>query len=495
VEDVRIARRMILINAIVAGCVCAASTLAICAAEDGVGHALPGAIGAGVGGAVLLAALTVFPAMRFDRAVEGLASDFRSVSESPEREGEFPRRSVLDGLSVSAADAIDALREQLSLARTRIRELEIHQHLTEAERAQAEAVLNSLRDAVLVTDAFNELAMANGQAASLLGFDAEQALRRPLDEIVSDETLRRMIQEARELATPAHRKHAEYTASAEPSDGDAGGAGPRCFDVTLSCLPDPKKGVGGVVTILRDVTHEREIAQMKSDFVSKVSHELRTPLSSINAYVELLLDGEATDEDARQEFYQIIKNEADRLNRLIDNMLNISRIEAGIIKIERTEVDFADVAQAAIDVIQPQAKQKDISLTLMKSPLACTAIADADMLKQIMLNLMSNAVKYTPEGGRVTVTVENDDATGSVMVTVADTGLGIPPDDLPKVFDKFYRIENYKRVAKGTGLGLALCKHIVETVHGGQISVTSELGMGSKFTFTIPYDVDSAVRA
>jgi len=492
---VRIARRMILINAGVAGGVCSLATLLACVSEGGLVGAAPIAIAAGLGAAIVLALCTLAPAMRLDRDLGALASDLRGVRDDPESQTDLPRRSSLGAVGSAAPEAFEALRERLSLAQSRIRELEIHQHLTEAERAQAEAVLNSLRDAVIVTDAFNELAMANGQAARLLGFDSQRDVRQPIDRIVRDERLQRMIQEARELATPSHRKHAEYAAEAAPPDGEAGEPGQRCYDVTLSCLPDPKKGVGGVVTILRDVTHEREIAQMKSDFVSKVSHELRTPLSSINAYVELLLDGEATDEESRQEFYQIIKNEADRLNRLIDNMLNISRIEAGIIKIERTEVDFAEVAQGAIDVIQPQAKQKDISVTLMKSPLACTAIADADMLKQIMLNLMSNAVKYTPEGGRVTVNVENDDATGSVMVTVADTGLGIPPDDLPKVFDKFYRIENYKRVAKGTGLGLALCKHIVETVHGGHIHVTSELGMGSKFIFTIPYDLVSAGRA
>ena len=197
-------------------------------------------------------------------------------------------------------------------------------------------------------------------------------------------------------------------------------------------------------------------------------------------------------EAARSEFYQIIKNEADRLGRLIDNMLNISRIEAGIVKIDRTEVDFIKAARGAIEVIQPQAKLKNINVHLKASPLACTAMADADMIQQVMLNLLSNSVKYTPEGGRVTVTVENDDATRSAMVTVADTGLGIPPDAMPRMFQKFYRIENYKRVAKGTGLGLALVKHIVETVHHGHVGVTSELGMGSKFTFTIPYDYEAA---
>lgn len=263
----------------------------------------------------------------------------------------------------------------------------------------------------------------------------------------------------------------------------------RIFEIVLAPLPDADRAApAGVVTIFRDITAERETSQMKTDFVSQVSHELRTPLSSINAYVEMLLDGEASDEDARREFYTIIKNEADRLSRLIDNMLNISRIEAGIIQVERSEVDFAGIIRDALEIMQPQAKLKNISLISKPGPLIYTAQADRDMIHQVVLNLISNAVKYTPEGGRVTVAVENDDATRSVLVSISDTGLGIPPDALPKLFQKFYRIDNYKRVAKGTGLGLALVKHIVETVHRGQIGVSSTVGLGSKFWFTIPYE-------
>src|SRR5690606_34646990 len=133
-------------------------------------------------------------------------------------------------------------------------------------------------------------------------------------------------------------KHFEHQLAGPAADhGDKPGA----FDVTLACLPDGRDGVGGVVTILRDVTKEKEISEMKSDFVSQASHELRTPLSSINAYIEMLIDAEAQDEATRQEFYQIIKSEADRVTRMVDNMLNISRIEAGIISVDRTEVDFA----------------------------------------------------------------------------------------------------------------------------------------------------------
>lgn len=369
---------------------------------------------------------------------------------------------------------------------TRLREAEIRRRLADAEREHAEAILDSLRDGVLVTDPFNEITVANQRAAILLGFDREHALRGSIDAHITDERVRGMIRDMSSAGVLSKQKYAEHTMPSEP------GGGPADFDLTISCLGDGSGELSGVVTIFRDVTREREISRMKSDFVSQASHELRTPLSAINAYVEMLLDGEAADEAGRQEFYGIIRGEAERVTRMIDNMLNISRIEAGIHSVERAEHDFVKICREVAETMQRNAKLKNIGLSVKSGPLVYTAECDRDMIYQVVMNLVSNAIKYTPDGGRVTLAVENDDTTRGVMVTINDTGLGIPPDAIEKVFEKFYRIENYKRVAKGTGLGLNLCRHIVETVHGGRIGVTSEMGMGSRFWFTIPYEADAA---
>jgi two-component system phosphate regulon sensor histidine kinase PhoR len=233
------------------------------------------------------------------------------------------------------------------------------------------------------------------------------------------------------------------------------------------------------------MTKEKEVAEMKNDFVSSVSHELRTPLASIKAYVEMLIDGEADDDKTKREFYEVIQNEANRLSRLIDNILNISRIESGLVKVNKHPQSLMVILKEALEVIAPQARLKNITLEERLTPAMYQTTADKDMLYQAVLNLLSNCVKYTPEGGTITVQTVVDETKRKVTTRISDTGVGIPPKDLPFVFDKFYRSEANSRMAKGTGLGLSLVKHIIETVHHGRIFVESHVGKGSTFGFEL----------
>ncbi len=385
----------------------------------------------------------------------------------------------LQPVSRAFIGAVDRFQQREQNLKHQLRDLEIRHRVSESQRRQIEAVLHSLRDPVVVTDAYGEILMANEVAAQTFDFKVAEAMHKPVTEVISNRRLCQLIMGAREHANFNERRHVEH--ELETAEGEK-----RAYDICLSCVENHKHEVGGVVAILHDLTREREVSQMKSDFVSKASHELRTPLSSIRAYVEMLVDGEAQDEASRQEFCRIIHAETDRLGRLIDNMLNISRIEAGIVQIERENVNLQKIIHRAIGTIEPQARERKINVHDKLAPVDLTVEGDGDMIYQVVLNLLSNAVKYTPEGGRVTVSADSDNLTRSVLVCVSDTGLGIPPDSMPKLFDKFYRVENYKRVAKGTGLGLSLCKHIVETLHHGQIGVESQLGMGSKFWFSVP---------
>ncbi len=388
----------------------------------------------------------------------------------------------LQPITQSLLSAIEQFRTRERTLRNQIRDLEIRHRVTEVEQQQIKAVLNSLSDGVIVTDPFNEIVMANETAAEALQFALDGSIHQPIEVVIGDERIRQLISERRDSSNFSDHHVIDHEVAV--GEGDARHV--KMYDIALSCVENHKKEVGGVVTILHDRTRERELAQRETDFVSKASHELRTPLSSIRAYVEMLVDGEASDEKSRDEFYRIIQAETDRLGRLIDNMLNISRIEAGIVQIDRQQVDMKSLIKRAAETIEPQAREKDMTVLTKLAPVGLTVEGDPDMLYQVILNLLSNAVKYTPESGRVTISADSDNLTRSVLVSVADTGLGIPPDALPRLFEKFYRVENYKRVAKGTGLGLSLCKHIVETVHYGQIGIESKLGMGSRFWFSVP---------
>lgn len=416
-----------------------------------------------------------------DRSIASLRLYIEDAAESAPKTS-FYGSKWLRPVTLAFTNAVDRYHQRERALQSQLRDLEIRHRVSEAERRQVEAVLNVLRDPVLVTDGFNEVVMANPAAATALSFGLDDAQHRPIEQLVGDRRLCQIIADALSHGSASECRHVEHEMKVARDDEDAG----RVFDVALASFENHKGEVAGVVTVLHDLTRERELSQMKTDFVSKASHELRTPLSSIRAYVEMLVDGEAADEESRTEFYRIIQNETERLGRLIDNMLNISRIEAGIVQIERENVDVKNLIDRAVSTIEPQARERSITLNTRVSAVDLCLEGDSDMLYQVVLNLMSNAVKYTPEGGRVTVAADSDNLTRSVVVSVADTGLGIPPDALPRLFEKFFRVDNYKRVAKGTGLGLSLCKHIVETVHHGQIGVESKLGMGSKFWFTVP---------
>jgi PAS domain S-box-containing protein len=445
--------------------------------------AMAGLIGVAGGG---VAAVTAWALARRERRRTDVAlrQVQRYLDDIADHDDASPPR--LEGQLGRTVDAIvrhtTHARDQVGRARAKARAGEIELGLARAELRYLEAILHAISDAVLVTDAFNEIALANPAAAEALAFDLDHATQRPIDQIVRDTHLAGLIKDTRDSGDPGLRRRVEKRLVTDGAE--------RVFDVTLASLGDrrqPRGGVNGVVTVLRDVTREREIAASKSHFVSSVSHELRTPLSSIAAYVEMLVDGEARDQETREEFYGIIQAETTRLARLIDNILNINRIESGIMRAQREPLILGPIIREAIDVMKPQAEANRIELIDAVSPLQDHVFADRDMMFQVVLNLIGNAIKYTRPGGTVRVVSDSDRQGRRLTVRVEDTGVGIPEDALPHVFDKFYRVQGHQKLAKGTGLGLNLVKHVVETVHDGTVGVTSKLDHGSAFTFELPF--------
>jgi len=246
---------------------------------------------------------------------------------------------------------------------------------------------------------------------------------------------------------------------------------------------------------LHDITREKQIQQMKNDFVSHVSHELKTPLSSITAYSEMLADGEAGDEKTLKEFCSVIQSQAQRLNRLIEDILNVSRIESGLIKVDKKPLSLTILIEEQLKMIKSAANEKNIAIVAPNPIVFDQVYADKDMVSQVVVNLLSNAVKYTPAGGSIKIKIDVDQNTNLARVSVTDTGVGIPKDEVERVFDKFYRVSANEKQAKGTGLGLNLVKQIVEKVHNGLVFVTSEVGVGSTFGFELPLATSEAVQA
>jgi len=431
----------------------------------------------------LLAGLTVMILLAFQRKVHRsanvIAAELRRMTDDEELSPiTVEERDELAEMVRCLNGFLAATQDRTAALRLENRELQIQARIASAEKRNTEAIIFSISEAVIVTNRFDELLLANEAAENLLGFQLAGSLRKNIDRILSDGTLVRLIRETRSHSGSFTRKVVEHSI-------DHQGA-PRTFNITLSRVVTPGEDVCGVVAVLHDVTREKEISRMKTDFVSSVSHELKTPLASIKAYIEMLIDGEAEDEETRTEFYEIISTETDRLHRLIENILNISRIESGVVKVVREPLSLPGIVKQVLDVAASQAKLKGVKLEGRLTPVYYQVEADHDMIYQAVMNLVSNAIKYTPPGGAIAVSVGVDESRGVSFCEVADTGAGISAEELPHIFDKFYRVKANNKMAKGTGLGLCLVKHIVETVHNGTLSVTSEVGKGSTFSFQLP---------
>jgi signal transduction histidine kinase len=241
----------------------------------------------------------------------------------------------------------------------------------------------------------------------------------------------------------------------------------------------------GVVVVLRDITSQKELERMKSSFLSVVSHELRTPLHSIKGFVDIILMGKTGEiNETQTDFLRTVRQQTTHLQNLIDDLLEYSRLESGQVKLRLSEVSMPEVANAVIDKLTPLADQGQIRL-LNKLPSRLASVeADRLRMEQVLTNLIDNAIKFTPAGGSITVL--GKDLGAELQISVADTGIGIPAAELERIFDRFYQVDSgASRSYRGTGLGLTICKHIVEH-HRGRIWAESEPNKGSTFHFVLP---------
>jgi len=337
------------------------------------------------------------------------------------------------------------------------------------DRTRLHAILSSMVEGVLVLDRDSRILLLNSAIEEMFHLQEAAAAGRPLIEVFRHRPLHQLVQKALESGT---EQSAELVMPM-PQE--------RVFSVQASVAQ--KESVAAVL-VFHDVTNLKRLERVRKDFVANVSHELRTPLTSIKGYIEALIDGAKDDPEKFGEFLKIIQKHTDQLNILLYDLLQLSTIESGQYQWRHVAVSVSEMIEKAVHLLRPTAEKKRQTISIDCQADIGTVNGDADKLTQVLINLIDNAIKYTPEGGEISIQarpVEN-----TVKFAVADTGIGIPPREIPRIFERFYRVDRARsRAMGGTGLGLSIVKHIVEA-HGGTVSVESEMGEGSRFVVSLP---------
>jgi two-component system phosphate regulon sensor histidine kinase PhoR len=246
------------------------------------------------------------------------------------------------------------------------------------------------------------------------------------------------------------------------------------------------KGIRGAIAVFHDISRLKELEKIRQDFVANVSHELRTPLTTIKGYAETLLEG-ALKEEVAYQFVQVIKRQSDRLTKIVEDLLALSKIELKEFQLKIETLPFHELAEDVLRYIQEATEKKKISISL-ELPTPLMVKGDRHYLEQILINLIDNAIKYGREGGKITVSAVQRNQS-EVEISVIDNGIGIPKEDLPRIFERFYRVDKGRsQELGGTGLGLSIVKHLI-SAHGGRVWAESQFGEGSTFYFTLPFHI------
>ena len=345
------------------------------------------------------------------------------------------------------------------------------------EVEQLRVVLGGMAEAVIAVDSRRRLLFANRGADHLFGLDA-RAVGRLVPELIRSPRIQEAVDAT--LAGPdAYRGEVELPVREVMSRST-----PRVLAVRGAPLPGPSPS--GAVLVFHDVTELRRLERMRQDFVANASHELKTPLASIKAYTETLLDGALHDEEVNVRFLTRIEEQAERLDRLILDLLALARLESGRDVIGLGPTAVAPLIVACVEAQRGRAESKGLALGLDLGPIDADTLvaADEEAIRQVVDNLVDNAIKYTPQGGWVRVACRLEG--GSVALAVADSGIGIPRADLPRVFERFYRVDKARsREIGGTGLGLSIVKHVLQSI-GGSVEVESRVSEGSRFDVRLP---------
>jgi two-component system phosphate regulon sensor histidine kinase PhoR len=398
----------------------------------------------------------------------------RSFTGRVERLREFSRR-VADGdfrplPRDGSDDALEALG--ISLNRTAARLERTIRTLTE-ERNLSSAILGSMVEGVAVVNGSERLVFANPGFAEILGLDVPPTSGSALVEVVRQTEL---VEAVRKVLRGEPRVQSEIV---------TGTLRQHYFAITVAAVLAGE--TTGAVVVLHDITELRKLERVRRDFVANVSHELRTPLTAIQGFAETLLAGAIDDPQNRTRFLEIILEHSRRLARLTEDLLMLSKMDAERLELEIRRLSVSQLIESCLETAQRRATEKDLRISVNMPQRLPDIAGDRRRLAEVLQNLLDNAIQYTLPGGQIMVSAETGE--DEVIVTVSDTGIGIPKADQPRIFERFYRVDVARsREAGGTGLGLAIAKHLVD-VHGGRLWVESEVSQGSQFHFSVPvYD-------
>lgn len=347
------------------------------------------------------------------------------------------------------------------------------------EKDYLQTILKGMSEGVLVVDRGGRIRMVNEALRKLFPLPPE-VLNRTLLELIRNADLEETIGEA---IRNGKGSAFELTLPSFPE---------RTFEVNVVGIYSSSEGtpMEGAIAVFHDISRLKELEKVRQDFVANVSHELRTPLTTIKGYAETLLDG-ALKEDVAFQFTQIIKKHADRLTKIVEDLLMLSRIESREFHLNQEALPLQDLINDVFDYVREAAEKKKISIDRSEPfPLLNIAV-DRNYIEQVLINLIDNAIKYTPDGGRIVISAVERDGK-EIEVSVHDNGIGIPKEDLPRIFERFYRVDKGRsQESGGTGLGLSIVKHLVQA-HGGKVWVESRLREGSTFHFTLPIQKGSS---
>jgi two-component system phosphate regulon sensor histidine kinase PhoR len=341
------------------------------------------------------------------------------------------------------------------------------------ERSRLTTVLDNMADGVLITDDKGHVRLINPAAIRLLDTTEEHALERSFAQVVRHYQLIELW------------KHCRETSEEQIEVVELSLQGPFLQAIAT---PLQEAEPRAYLIILQDLTRVRQLETVRRDFISNISHELRTPLASLRAVADTLRDGALEDPPAARRFLDRMDTEVDALTQMVEELLELSRIESGQVPFRLEPVAVADVVLPSVERLRPQAERAVLRLAVDLPSDLPLVWADAERIQQVVTNLVHNAIKFTPSGGEVTISAAAGE--GEVVVSVHDTGVGIPANDLPRIFERFYKAD-HARSGGGTGLGLAIAKHIVQG-HGGRIWAESIEGRGSTFYFSLPTVINQA---